>query len=89
MLILKISNQFKKDIKLAKKQNRDLKKLENVINALQSKEKLDRKFKDHKLTGNFSDCRECHITPDWLLIYMMNEKELVLVRIGSHSDLFV
>ncbi|MFA6439928.1 MAG: type II toxin-antitoxin system YafQ family toxin [Bacteriovoracaceae bacterium] len=50
--------------------------------------KLDSHFKDHPLQGEFKDCRECHIQPDWLLIYMLTSSELVLVRTGTHSDLF-
>ena len=59
-----------------------------VIIALSKGRKLDPKFKDHKLTGNYKDTRECHIEPDWLLIYTTNDTELILIRTGTHSDLF-
>lgn len=87
---IKFTNQFKKDIKLAKKQNKKLEKLFNVINLLSNGEQLDLKYKDHELDGNFKGTRECHIEPDWLLIYEIQNDVLVLVliRVGSHSDLF-
>ncbi len=79
---------FKKDIKLIKKRNLPLEKLQNVVLALRSGKKLPRKLKDHALKGNYRYHRECHITPDWLLIYQIDRNELVLVRTGSHADLF-
>lgn len=87
---IKFTNQFKKDIKLAKKQNKKLEKLFNVINLLSNGEQLDLKYKDHELDGNFKGTRECHIEPDWLLIYEIQNDVLVLVliRVGSYSDLF-
>lgn len=87
---IKFTNQFKKDVKLAKKQNKKLEKLFNVINLLSNGEQLDLKYKDHELDGNFKGTRECHIEPDWLLIYEIQNDVLVLVliRVGSHSDLF-
>lgn len=64
--------------------------LYSVIEKLANREKLEEKYKDHDLMGEYQDCRECHITPDWLLIYRVEETELILVltRTGSHSDLF-
>ena len=84
------SNQFKKDVKLAKKRGLDLDLLIETIDKLANGEILDKKYKDHQLTGNYSTFRECHIQPDWLLIYKVVEEELVLVvfRTGTHSDLF-
>lgn len=84
------SNQFKKDLKLAKKRNYNLSHLEQIVNKLVSNEKLDSKYRDHSLTGNYADFRECHIEPDWLLIYRIenNELALILFRTGTHSDLF-
>ncbi|MBQ8185887.1 MAG: type II toxin-antitoxin system YafQ family toxin [Clostridia bacterium] len=83
-------NQFKKDLKLAKKQNKDIEKLYTVIEKLANGEKLDAKYRDHELTGNYRGCRECHIEPDWLLVYEIIDDVLVLVlnRVGSHSELF-
>ena len=87
---VRFTNQFKKDIKLAKKQGKDIDKLFSVIGTLANGEALDMKFRDHDLTGNYKGCRECHIDPDWLLIYEIDNGILVLMlnRVGSHSELF-
>ena len=86
------TNSFRKEYKKIKKQGENLDKIKIVIDKLACGEILDKKYKDHKLTDskNYIDCRECHIEPDWLLIYRIQEKELVLllVETGSHSDLF-
>ncbi|MEE1245537.1 MAG: type II toxin-antitoxin system YafQ family toxin [Acutalibacteraceae bacterium] len=90
MLRIVPSNKFKKDLKLAVKRGYDIKLLENVINRLANEEPLDPKYKDHTLSGDYSGFRECHITPDWLLVYQVINDELVLFlsRTGTHSDLF-
>ena len=87
---LQFTSQFKKDLKLAKKQNKDLGKLFEVIDILAYGETLDAKYKDHSLTGNYRGTRECHVEPDWLLIYEIRGDVLVLMhyRLGSHSELF-
>ena len=87
---VKFTSQFKKDLKLAKKQGKDSEKLFDVIERLACGEKLDAKYRDHDLTGNYKGCRECHIEPDWLLIYEVVDDILVLMlyRTGSHSNLF-
>ena len=84
------STQFKRDLKLIRKQGKDENKLKKVIELLANGEPLPQKYKDHNLTGNYADCRECHIEPDWLLIYEIIEVDLILylTRTGSHSDLF-
>ena len=84
------STQFKRDLKLIRKQGKDENKLKKVIELLANGEPLPQKYKDHNLTGNYADCRECHIEPDWLLIYEIIEDDLILylTRTGSHSDLF-
>lgn len=82
------TNQFKRDCKKAKKRGRALSKLVEIATRLAKGEKLDPKHKDHALGGEYSDCRECHIESDWLLIYRLSEEELVLIRTGSHADLF-
>lgn len=89
-LQVKFSSRFEKDLKLAKKQKKDLNKLFNVIEKLANLEQLDNKYKDHPLLGEYKGLRECHIEPDWLLIYYVenNTLTLVLSRLGSHSDLF-
>ena len=90
MLEIVPSNQFKKDLKLAKKRGLKIDKLREVINTLAEQKKLEDKYRDHSLTGEYREFRECHIEPDWLLIYRINnnELELFLFRTGTHSDLF-
>lgn len=90
MLDIVLSNQFKKDLRTAAKRGYDMSLLERVVETLASEKELDQKYHDHKLTGEYSQFRECHLKPDWLLIYSKNEKELLLLlaRTGSHSDLF-
>ena len=90
MLKIVPSNQFRKDLKLANKRGFDLKKLKNVIDDLSNEIPLAEKHKDHSLTGNYKGLRECHVEPDWLLIYKVEneELELFLFRTGTHSDLF-
>ena len=87
---VKFTHQFKKDMKLSKKQGKDSEKLYAVIEKLANGEKLDVKYRDHELSGNYKGCRECHIEPDCLLIYEVIEDVLVLMlyRTGSHSELF-
>lgn len=84
------TNRMKKDAKLMQKRGKNMKKLVNVLDLLASGKTLPSKYKDHQLTGNLSDFRECHIEPDWLLIYQIFENELILsaTATGSHSDLF-
>lgn len=81
---------FKKDLKTLKKRGYDLQLLKDVVDTLAMGSSLNDKYKDHKLIGNYQGCRECHITPDWLLIYEIAENELILylTRTGTHSDLF-
>ena len=87
---VQFTNQFKKDVKLAKKQGKDLEKLYAVVEKLAEGERLEAKFRDHSLSDNYNSCRECHIEPDWLLIYEIIDGVLVLMlnRTGSHSELF-
>lgn len=84
------TSQFKKDYKLAKKRCKDLTFLKTAIILLANDEQLPLSFKDHALSGNYKGYRECHIEPDWLLIYKKTDSELLLTlfRTGSHSDLF-
>ncbi len=90
MLEIKFTNQFKKDIKLLIKQGKKLDKMYDIIDKLSKEETLPEKNRDHSLTGNYKDFRECHIEPDWLLIYFIEKEILILTlaRTGSHSDLF-
>lgn len=90
MLALKTTTKFNKDLKLIKKRGYDIRKMEIIVNKLLKQETLEEKYKDHKLSGNYEGCRECHIEPDWLLIYYIesNILTLTLSRTGTHSDLF-
>ena len=87
---IKFTTQFKKDLKLAKKQNKNIDKLFEIIEILANGNQLPAKYRDYELTGNYKDTGECHIEPDWLLIYEIREEILVLMlnRVGSHSELF-
>jgi len=90
MLEIKYTNQFKKDVKLLSKQGKKLDKLYDIIDKISKEEVLPEKNRNHSLSGNFRDFMECHIEPDWLLVYFIEKDILVLtlVRTGSHSDLF-
>lgn len=90
MLTIKFHKSFKQDYKRMKKQGADVSRLEAVLNILTREAALPAEYLDHPLRGNYAGYRECHITPDWLLIYKIEENELVLIlhRTGSHSDLF-
>ena len=87
---VQFTNQFKRDLKLAKKQNKNLDKLFEVIDVLANGGTLDEKYRDHDLSGNYKGTRECHIEPDLLLIYEIREDVLVLMlyRLGTHAELF-
>ena len=89
---VKYSNDFKKNYKKIMKQRKDIDKLKTVVNKLANKEKLEQKYKDHALNNSkrFKDCRDCHIEPDWLLIYKYEDDHLILllVNTGSHSEIF-
>ena len=81
---------LKKDYKRIVKRGYDMRLLEKVIELLANQKPLPEKNRDHQLSGDYAGCRECHITPDWLLIYEVADEELILylTRTGSHSDLF-
>lgn len=84
------TKKFNKDLKRAKSRQKDLFKIKDIMCKLAASEPLPRRNKDHLLTGNFIDRRECHIESDWLLIYKIDEekKEIIFERTGTHSDLF-
>ncbi len=90
MLTINYSARFKKDYKLVKKRGYDIRLMEEVLEILCAEQPLPQKYRDHALSGNYNGQRECHITPDWLLIYEVADKELILnlTRTGTHSDLF-
>lgn len=85
---IQYTTQFKKDYKKVQKQGKDIEKLKVLIEKLLNQTILDEQYKDHNLTGKWNNYRECHITPDWLLIYKKTTESLILVRTGSHSELF-
>ena len=90
MLEIVASNRFKKDLKQAIKRKYKIELMQEVVDKLAAGESLDEKYRDHPLWGDYVGMRECHITPDWLLIYQVRENEVVLFlsRTGTHSDLF-
>jgi len=90
MLTLVTTSKFRRDYKAMKKRGYDLKLLENVLDTLINEKALDEKYRDHMLHGNYEGFRECHIQPDWLLIYrVVNDKAILIASgTGTHSDLF-
>jgi len=90
MLTIKYQKAFKKDYKVIKKRGYDVKLLGEVLKLLQEQKPLPERYRDHSLSGDWTGCRECHITPDLLLVYEVREKELLLylTRTGTHSDIF-
>lgn len=90
MLELVTTGQFRKDYKRVKKRGYDMNLLEEVIDLLQNQQPLEERYRDHGLVGNYAGFRECHILPDWLLIYTIDKEKLILMtsRTGTHADLF-
>ena len=88
MLTPLLSTKFKKDYKKVERQGKDLQKLKKIMVQLANEGPLEPKHKDHCLTGNYKGRRECHIEPDWLLVYKVDGKEIFFDRTGSHSELF-
>jgi mRNA interferase YafQ len=90
MYTIKPTTRFQKDVKRAKKRGYDLSLLTAILKLLAAGQPLPERYRDHALTGDYTGCRECHITPDWLLIYEIDGGNLILylTRTGSHSDLF-
>ena len=90
MLNVRFTKKFEKDLSLIKKRGFKTEKLKQIISLLREGQIIDKKYKDHALAGNYRGYRECHIEPDWLLIYKIdnNTLTLILLRTGTHSDLF-
>lgn len=90
MLTIRYEASFKRDYKRVKRRGYDLRLMEEVIELLVQQKPLPERYKDHGLIGDYAGCRECHITPDWLLVYQINQNKLILIltRTGTHSDLF-
>ena len=89
-MIVRKTNRYLKDVELLKKRHCDLSLLDDAVEKLSKGEKLPPSYRDHSLSGQYSNCRECHIKPDWLLVYYIDDGELILflLRTGTHSDLF-
>lgn len=90
MYTIRPSTRFQKDLKRIQKRGYNIALLTEVIKQLASGKELPPKNRDHQLVGDYAGCRECHITPDWLLVYELSDSELILylTRTGTHSDLF-
>lgn len=88
MLIPGYKTSFKKDLKLMKKRGRNIQKMYDIITHLIHQKPLAKNQVDHPLKGKYSDCRECHIEPDWLLIYLVKNENIIFIRTGTHADLF-
>lgn len=88
MFFAAFTKQFAKDVKKAQKRGKNLEKFKIIAASLLRGEPLDELHKDHKLIGNFSGRKECHLESDWLLIYKVTEDQIIFERMGSHSDLF-
>lgn len=82
------TSQFKKDVKRMGKSGKKFEDFKEVISIIAEGDALEAKYRDHILTGQYKGSRECHIEPDWLLVYELTKTELILVRTGTHSDLF-
>jgi mRNA interferase YafQ len=82
------TKKFEKDMEIAKRRGKSMSKIRAVVNTLAKEEPLPEKHRPHRLLGNWNSFHECHIEPDWLLIYKIEEGTLVLARTGTHSDLF-
>ena len=88
MLALNASTKFRKDLKTCQKRHYDMALLQGAVDILRIPDALPDKNRDHNLIGDYTGCRECHLQPDWLLVYRQTDTELYLVRTGTHSDLF-
>lgn len=88
MLELKTTKRFDKDYAKQEKRGKDMTDMDKIVDDLINERPLDTKYRDHPLKGNYVGHRECHIKPDWLLIYRETKEDLTLVRTGTHSDLF-
>jgi mRNA interferase YafQ len=87
-LELRTTTAFERDLRRVNKQGKDLDKLETIVNTLQSREKLPARCRPHSLRGIWTGHWDCHVEPDWLLLYKVTDEALILVRTGSHAELF-
>jgi mRNA interferase YafQ len=82
------TTQFERDLRLLQRRGKDVEKLKQVLTVLINEEPLAERYRDHPLKGNYRSRRECHVEPNWLLIYKLNGNEIIFERTGTHSDLF-
>ena len=85
---IRYTTQFKKDFKLCIKRGYNMQQIKSIMKLLENSQRLPEKNKDHNLTGNYVNYRECHIGSDWLLIYQLFDDNIMFIRTGTHSDLF-
>ena len=88
MRSIRRQNQFRKDVKLMERRGKDFSEFKSVIEKLAEGKNLEPRHRDHPLFGNFKGKRDCHVEPDWLLIYELTPTELIIIRTGTHSDIF-
>ena len=88
MLRARYTTKFKKDLARSIKRGKNIKKLTKLVDLLISETKLPQKYKDHPLSGNYLNRRDCHIEPDWILIYKKDANTIIFERTGTHADLF-
>ena len=88
MKTIRRTSQFKKDVKRMKRRGKEFREFKDVVERLAAEQRIDARYRDHALAGQYKGARECHIRPDWLLIYELTRDELVLIRTGTHADLF-
>ena len=88
MLAVHFKNKFNNDLKLAKRRRKQIHKLKKIMKLLLEEKPLPKMLLDHPLKGKYADCRECHVEPDWLLIYLIQGDTITFIRTGTHADLF-
>lgn len=88
MKVIRHTKQFEKDIKRMRKSGKKIDKLKDAMRLIASEEQMPIKYKNHQLSGEFEDCMECHIEPDWLLVYKIFPNHILFERTGTHSQLF-
>ena len=88
MLTPEFTNQFKRDYKLSEKRGLDMSLIDEIVDDLIEEKQLHEKHRDHAIKGDYKGCRECHIQPDWLLIYRIVGEDIIFIRSGTHADLF-
>ena len=88
MRTIRRTSQFKRDVKRMKRRGKDLSKLKEVLEKIVDGQELEGKYREHVLVGQYLGTRECHVEPDWLLLYEPTQSEVVLIRTGTHADLF-